>query len=306
MADPGTPPATNASCAAAPTLPGQGDPLPRWLEARIRTELADAGRQICRALRKCGAVHLWREGKEVRGLLPHTPESQTALANLAASQGPGALRVRSFFANNPITFWQSPLPECLTPGLKLAPAWAGIPPAEDTLVIDPLISFGAGDHPSTRLNLCLLHRIRQSGWRPEPDAWLADVGAGSGILALAMALMFGRAVAAVDPEPASRRAVARNRRLNPQAGALVHFVAGMHTCLKRDSCSLAAANLPGPILLRAADCLAGCVKPGGRLVISGFRSEASTNINNVFNKLGVGTQETGLQEGWAGIVLLKK
>ena len=305
MADPMTPPEADMSFAAMPA-PDQDDSLPRWLKARIRVELADAGRRICRVLRKGGAVHLWCGEKEVRGLLPDTPKSQALLADLAAGQDPGTLSVQGFFARTPLSAWQSPQPECLAPGLMLATAWAGTPAAEDTLVIDPLISFGAGDHPSTRLNLILLHQIRQSGWRPHPGAWLADVGAGSGILALALALMFGRAVMAVDPEPASWRAVDRNRKLNPQAGSLVHFVAGTHACLKKDTCSLASANLPGPILRQAAGCLVGCLKPGGRLVVSGFRAEASRDINNIFNELSLSTQESEVQEGWAGIVMAKK
>lgn len=271
------------------------------MEVRITPRLAAAGVEICRAMRKNGALHVWRADPEVKGLWPDTPKSQEAVSKLDAAQTHGEIRVRRFFAQDPKAVWQTFQPRQVGPRLKLAPAWAGVGASKDTLVIDPLTSFGAGDHPSTLLNLDLLGRLEASGWRPEPGRWLADVGAGSGILSLAMALLFNRPVVAVDPEPASRRAVARNRGLNPLAGPLVHMVAGTHACLKKEECPLIAANLPGPILLEAAAHISGCLKAGGWLVLSGFRSDFTTNITNTLKELGLTDRKKQEWGNWAGI-----
>ena len=143
--------------------------------------------------------------------------------------------------------------------------------------------------------------LAADGFRPEAETWLADVGTGSGILALGMVNLFGRPVAAVDPEPASRRAVARNCRLNPAASSLVRMVTGTHACLKKRTCSLMAANLPGPILLEAAAHLSECLRPGGWLIISGFRANFKGKVSDTMNKFGLTARRNSEENGWMGI-----
>ena len=89
--------------------------------------------------------------------------------------------------------------------------WVGPPweePSADGLpvVIDPGRAFGTGAHPTTRLCLQLLQDI-------EP-ASLLDVGCGSGVLAIAGALLGFLPVRAVDVEPAAIEATRENARAN--------------------------------------------------------------------------------------------
>jgi ribosomal protein L11 methyltransferase len=230
-------------------------------------------------------------------------EAEAILKELNEMSGIPAL-VQRFSAADPRAIWHEPRPEAIAPNLALAPAWCGAAADRNTLIIDPMTSFGAGDHPSTRLNLRLLAGLLASPQRMGPGDWLLDVGTGSGILALGMALLSGRRVAAVDPESASRRAVARNKRLNHLAGNLVHFVQSTHEVL-HGSFPLVAANLPGGILLPAAPSLAQLVQSEGRLVISGFRDEAAPAVTEIFLQLGL-RQERGLSElGWRGLVMVR-
>ena len=81
--------------------------MPAWLEVRMTPQLAAAGVEICRAMRKNGALHVWRGEPEIKGLWPDTPKAQEAVARLEASRIQGGIRVRRFFAHDPKAVWQT-------------------------------------------------------------------------------------------------------------------------------------------------------------------------------------------------------
>ncbi|MFH1059016.1 MAG: 50S ribosomal protein L11 methyltransferase [Pseudomonadota bacterium] len=268
-----------------------------WLEARVPVRLQAQGQALARWLKMSGAAVVWRQEGQLRAVWPAGEAGRAAAAELARRAGEAA-QVHEFCAPDPRAAFSRPPEDPIHPGLALTPAWSGLPPTPSRLVIDPLTAFGAGDHPSTRLNLLLLSRLLAAD-APPAGAWAADVGAGTGVLALAMALIAGLQVAAMDPDPAAARATARNCGLNPLAGGRVHFVRATHAALA-GRLPLIAANLPGPLLIHTAPHLAGCLAPGGRLVVSGFRDEFAGQAAEVFGGLGMVLQDEATQAGWTG------
>jgi ribosomal protein L11 methyltransferase len=274
-------------------------PARRWTEARALCPDSGAARTLARRLKRAGALHLWRQGREVRSLWPADAASLAGLEALAAETPEAAWRLRGFAAARALQGWLEPRPEPVGPGLALAPAWLGLAAGAQTLVIDPLTAFGSGEHPSTRLNLELLAGLA-ARVEPAPKAWLADVGSGSGILALGLALVARRPVVAVDPEPAAGRALARNRALNPLAAPLVHFVRGTHAALAGPF-ALAAANLPLAILRAAAPHLAGTLAPGAWLVASGFRCQDEEPAAEALAGPGLEPGPALRAQGWSAV-----
>ena len=90
--------------------------------------------------------------------------------------------------------------------LWVGPPWERPDPDLLAVVVDPGRAFGTGAHPTTRLCLELLQRLR-----PRP---LLDVGCGSGILAIAAALLGFSPVTAVDVENGAVEATEANARAN--------------------------------------------------------------------------------------------
>ena len=80
--------------------------------------------------------------------------------------------------------------------LRIAPPWLAdsLDPAT-TIVVDPGMAFGTGDHATTRGVVRLMQRF------PIRDARVADLGAGSAVLAIAAAKLGARNVAAVEIDP---------------------------------------------------------------------------------------------------------
>jgi ribosomal protein L11 methyltransferase len=90
--------------------------------------------------------------------------------------------------------------------LWIGPPWERAPAGVLPVVIDPGRAFGTGAHPTTQLCLELLQEL-------PPDA-LLDVGCGSGVLAVAAALLGHGPVVAVDVDPASVAATRENAERN--------------------------------------------------------------------------------------------
>ena len=90
--------------------------------------------------------------------------------------------------------------------LWVGPPWETPPPEGTAVVIDPGRAFGTGGHATTRLCLELLAEL-------EP-ASLADVGCGSGVLAIAAARLGFRPVLALDHEQVAVETARRNAAAN--------------------------------------------------------------------------------------------
>lgn len=149
--------------------------------------------------------------------------------------------------------------------LIVAPPWlAADAEAARTVVIDPGMAFGTGDHPTTRGVVRLMGRV------VTPGATVADLGAGSAVLSIAAAKLGARAVMAIelDPEAISNAEanVVRNEVtdrvtvLQGDAESLLRLVAPVDVVVVNIISSVIASLLP-----RIADSIA----PGGAVVIGG-------------------------------------
>lgn len=148
----------------------------------------------------------------------------------------------------------------LSAKLWIVPSWATAP---DTgainLILDPGLAFGTGSHPTTRLCLQWLERAIEGGER------VMDYGCGSGILAIA-ALRLGAAKALgvdIDAQAivAARANAARNR--------VVADFAGTETTTDFEADLVVANILANPLIL-LAPLLAGHLRRGGRIALSGI------------------------------------
>jgi ribosomal protein L11 methyltransferase len=171
------------------------------------------------------------------------------------------------------------------------PPWdePALRPGVIDLVIDPGQAFGTGAHPTTRLCLELLLDL-------EPSGALADLGCGSGVLAIAAAKLGFGPVIALD----SDRGAVDATRVN----ALDNNVAleRVERWNLRDQAPPAAevmtANLMRPLLLRVAELIE---EPPRALVASGLLDHEADEVAGAFTGLG----ETGRlsDKGWTALLL---
>lgn len=159
----------------------------------------------------------------IRAYLPQIKAQQLDLAALAL-----LLKQDALCANlpPPVTHWhlideedwstswkQHWHPEEIGDRFLVNPAWLPIPEDTDRLIIklDPGVAFGTGAHATTQL--CLESLEMRLG-EPNPDAIVADIGCGSGILSVGALLLGAKKAYAVDNDPLAVQSTCSNRILN--------------------------------------------------------------------------------------------
>jgi ribosomal protein L11 methyltransferase len=104
--------------------------------------------------------------------------------------------------------------------LLIKPSWSRRKPqkAQKVVVLDPGLSFGTGQHPTTAF--CLRELVKRRS-APEPQS-LLDIGCGSGILAIAAAKIGFSPVHALDSDPDALRIALANARRNQLKAAVMN------------------------------------------------------------------------------------
>ena len=146
----------------------------------------------------------------------------------------------------------------VTADLMVRPPWVARPLGFTgiELIVPRGGAFGSGEHDSTKAALVVMHR----GW--SSPASMADVGTGSGILALYAQVRGCANIEACDIDEPS---VAAARELLPQARVQVGGAERMAPC------DLVVANMTGTELTGALAAILSIWTRGNDLVLSGMR-----------------------------------
>jgi ribosomal protein L11 methyltransferase len=108
---------------------------------------------------------------------------------------------------------------------------------------------------------------------------VVDYGCGSGILAIAAALLGAERVVAVDHDPQALAATADNARRNGVANSVGIFAPDAAPGLRAD---VVIANILAAPLIELAALLADRTKPGGTLVLSGILAPQSAIVETAY------------------------
>lgn len=188
--------------------------------------------------------------------------------------------------------------------LVVRPSWRRHRARADEVVIelDPGMTFGTGQHPTTRLCLEALEGLLV------PGARVLDVGTGSGVLAVAAALLGAAGVDAIDIEPAAVRAARENAARNG-VGRVVRVA---HGSLGEawpfpeppvGRYELVLANLSSRLVRELAAPLLEALAPQGRLLVSGIIEEHEAACGAALETAGGAIIERRLVEGWRLLVV---
>ena len=155
--------------------------------------------------------------------------------------------------------------------LWIVPSWHAAPePDAVNLLLDPGLAFGTGTHPTTAL--CLEWLDGQA----LQDVQVLDFGCGSGILAIAALLLGAREAVGTDIDVQALEASRDNAGRNGIADQrLALYLPEQMPAMQADV--LVANILAGPLVSLAPQ-LAGLVRPGGLLALSGILAEQGSDV----------------------------
>lgn len=163
-------------------------------------------------------------------------------------------------------------------------------PGVHEIVIDPGQAFGTGTHPTTRLCLELMLEL-------EPEGSFADLGCGSGVLAIAAAKLGFAPVCAYDSDRAAVEATVANAREN---GVALDRVERFD--LRRSSpppARTVAANLMRPLLLQLTAASKG--KRPEAAVLSGLLEHEADEVSAAWAPMR--EQKRLADKGWTALLL---
>ena len=225
----------------------------------------------------------------------------TALENEGLRIGPGTVGVRTLEQKAWSEAWKDQFQILkVTSGLVIVPTWEEYEPAEGEFVVllEPGAAFGTGGHATTRLCLrALVQHLR-------PGDRVADVGCGSGILAITAAVLGAREVIAVENDRTALPVAQANARRNNVTSQITFREAD----LLADTAGpfdLIVCNIVAEEVIRLSESFPAMLTKGGRCIASGFVTASIPRVDDALNRHGLRTIETPSEEGWAACVAMR-
>jgi ribosomal protein L11 methyltransferase len=262
------------------------------LAVRVRREHAELVLAELLELAPSGVEEVALDATTVEYAVYGAPGELPALPDLEAAAGTALVLVATTeVADDWAERWREfHRPLVLGERLTVRPPWE--PPGRTALdvVIDPGQAFGTGAHHTTRLCLELMLELPPSGG-------FADLGCGSGVLAIVAAKLGYEPVLAFDSDPASVVAARANARVN-----------GVPLSVERVDLRIAAlpaaetiaANLLRPLLLTIARRISEAPR---RLIASGLLHDDLDQVVAAFERAGLHERSRRTSGEWAALLL---
>lgn len=191
--------------------------------------------------------------------------------------------------------------------LWVQPSWeeAGEAGPDDVvLTLDPGMAFGTGLHPTTQLCLQLLEERVGPGMGVGPTLRVLDVGTGSGILAIAAALLAAAGgqeaeVVAVDTDRLAVAAAAENAARN-DVTIDVHL--GSLAAVEPGQWDLVVVNILAPVIIEMLGSgLLDYVAGNGCLLLSGIIDEQLPSVTEALAAAGGELVEVRAIRDWVSV-----
>ncbi|WP_455476679.1 50S ribosomal protein L11 methyltransferase [Bartonella sp. B41] len=177
-----------------------------------------------------------------------------------------------------------------------------IPPDVLPIEIEASQAFGTGHHGTTSGCLEMITKVMQS----ENPQNALDLGTGSGVLAIGIAMLKPISVLASDIDPIAIQVAQHNIQLNGMKKYITAVTATSFDNDKIISCSpfdLIVANILANPLIELAQEMIQMLQKGGSLILSGILEEQHAHVLETYVKQGLKHIETYYRQGWAVIHL---
>ena len=236
------------------------------------------------------------------------PPDEIGLALLAAAQGANPFVISEL----PEVDWVAHVKR------ELTPVSAGrffvygshdadkIPPGAEALLIEAAMAFGTGHHNTTRGCLLALDRLIDTGWQPHR---VADIGAGTAVLAMAAARVWPGTVLASDIDPVAVDVAEANVIANGLDGRVACFQAvGFDHHLLDDAApfDLVFANILKQPLIDLAPDMARHVAHGGRAILSGVLTTQADDVLAAYDAAGFSLESREDLGDWSALVVQRR
>jgi ribosomal protein L11 methyltransferase len=237
-----------------------------WHAVRVWPATDDQRAVVVDTLVSFGSTGVQDEGPSLLTYLPQDTDV-AALRMELRTRLRAAARIEISEYDDPAAgiAWHGTVAAHTVGGITVTPPWLAAPTDGICIAIDPGMAFGTGEHETTRGALALMQRVIR------PGDIVADLGAGSAVLAIAAAALGAARVVAIEMDPDAignaEANVARNgvgERVHVMlgdAGVLLPLVAPVRLVL---------ANIISSVLIELLPAIGGALTADGDAVLSGI------------------------------------
>lgn len=183
--------------------------------------------------------------------------------------------------------------------LLVIPQWEPVDPqGRVPLILDPGLTFGTGNHATTRMCLTALEKTVRGGER------VLDVGCGSGILSIAAVRLGAASALAVDIDPQCLTVARDNAALNNIGPDTYTVRVGDLLTDEAFRASLGGgydlllANIVADVIIALAPLVRTLVRPGGLFLCSGIIDDREEDVAERLRQAGLTILDRQEDDGW--------
>ena len=184
----------------------------------------------------------------------------------------------------------------VTERIAVVPSWLEYQPKENeiTITLDPGCAFGTGTHQTTQLCMKAIEKYLKK------DNSMADIGTGSGILAICAKKFGASSVYGCDNDDTVIDVCKENAEINNVNDIEFELNTADKLTEKYD---FVCANILHNVLAEIMGDLKNIMKPSAKMVLSGILDEKKPVVLDAINKHGLKIIETLTQDQWVAFVV---
>ena len=169
-----------------------------------------------------------------------------------------------------------------------------------TIVIDPAMAFGTGEHPTTRGMLRLMQTVVKIG-----DT-VADLGAGSAVLSIAAAKLGATRIAAIEIDDGAEGSAAENIRVNGVESAIRYLVGDATILLSLVApVRVVLANIVSSVLMELLPGMAAALTSDGVAILSGILVEERELMTRAIERAGMRIEREDVEGDWLSLLTVR-
>ncbi len=169
-------------------------------------------------------------------------------------------------------------------------------PKRELIIIPPEMAFGTGDHATTSTCLRLLVDVARE--RKDTKWSVADLGTGTGVLAIAAAKLGSKETFACDFDPFSVQAATRNAERNHTPHMTMKEQDVLIWKPRKKGYDVVMANLFSTVLIEAWPVIAKSLAPKGTLIVSGILATQAWEVFTAAAAEGLGFSKVIKKGKW--------
>lgn len=186
----------------------------------------------------------------------------------------------------------------VTPKIVIKPSFRNYQPKEGQIVItiDPKMSFGTGEHETTKLMIQLIEKHFTK------NSKILDIGSGTAVLSIEAAKLGAAEVFAIDNDELCLENGLENIKIN-KVDSQIHVLNCELKDLHEYDFDFIVANINKHILIDIASDIRQRIKSNGILILSGLLITDETDIINHYQQIGFKVTDKKSLNEWMALIL---